>query len=230
MKKTVFSVIILMMTMSVFSQNLQVHYDMGKDHNFVTTTFEMFKPDAYGNTFAFVDMDYSSNGGKGVTLAYWEIARVFKTAKMPIGIQVEYNGGMVRGEVANTPWAANINSAWLAGVDYSVNAPDFSKGFSIKALYKNIVDKHDASFQLTGVWYVHFLDRKMTFNGFMDFWKEDNMFFDGSKTEFVFVSQPQIWYNITKNLSAGSEVEIGNNFGGEKGWKVNPTLGVKWTF
>ncbi len=225
MKKTVFSIVTLMMTMGLFAQNLQVHYDMGKDRGYMTTTFEMFKPDAYGNTFAFIDMDYNSNDAKGVTLAYWEIARVFKTAKMPIGVQVEYNGGMVRGK----EFAAGINSAWLAGIDYSVNAPDFSKGFSIKALYKNIVNKHDASFQLTGVWYVHFLDRKLTFNGFMDFWKEDNVFFDGSKTKFVFLSEPQIWYNFTKNLSVGGEVEIGNNFV-QKGFKVNPTLGVKWNF
>lgn len=227
MKKSVFSIVIFMMTIGAFSQNLQVHYDMGKGNNYVTTTFEMFKPDAYGNTFAFVDMDYNSNGAKGVTLAYWEIARVFKTAKMPVGVQVEYNGGMFR---TGGTFHKEIESAWLAGIDYSMNAPDYSKGFSIKALFKHIVNKHDASFQLTGVWYMHLLDGQFTFNGFMDFWKEDNMFLDGSKTKFVFVSQPQIWYNITKHLSAGSEVEIGNNFGGVKGWKVNPTIAVKYNF
>ncbi len=225
MKKT-FLILVLISTIGAFSQNLQVHYDMGKGHNFVTTTFEMFKPDAYGNTFAFVDMDYNSGNAKGVTLAYWEIARVFKTAKMPIGIHVEYNGGMFRTDTFNS----EINSAFLTGVDYSWNAPDFSKGFSVKALYKYIKDKHNASFQLTGVWYLHLLDRKLTFNGFMDFWREDNIFLNGDKTKFVFVSQPQIWYNFTKNFSAGSEIEIGNNFGGEKGFKINPTIGVKYTF
>ncbi len=216
MKKSVFSIVIFMMTIGAFSQNLQVHYDMGKGNNYVTTTFEMFKPDAYGNTFAFVDMDYNAKDN-GVGFAYWEIARVFKTAKMPVGVQVEYNGGTF------------LNNAWLAGIDYSMNAPDYSKGFSIKALYKHIVNKHNASFQLTGVWYMHLLDGQFTFNGFMDFWKEDNVF-GTEKTNFVFVSQPQIWYNITKHLSAGSEVEIGNNFAGAKGWKVNPTIAVKYNF
>lgn len=212
-------------TSIMYAQNLQVHYDLGKDRKYITTTLEMFKPDAYGNTFFFVDMDYDSNNAKGITLAYWEIARVFKTQKMPIGIHVEYNGGMVRGK----DFAAAINSAWLAGVDYSVNAPDFSKGFSIKALYKNIVDKHDASFQLTGVWYLHFLDKKMTFNGFMDFWKEDSVF-EKNTTKFIFISEPQIWYHLNKYFSIGGEVEIANNFGGVEGFAVNPTLGMKWNF
>ncbi len=225
MKKVFLFLVVSCIAGFVMAQNVQLHYDFGKNHNFITTTFEMFKPDAYGNTFIFVDMDYAANDAKGVTMAYWEIARVFKTEKMPFGVQVEYDGGMVRGK----NWAANINSAWLAGVDYSWNAADFSKGFSIKALYKYIKDKHNASFQLTGVWYLHFLDRKLSFTGFADFWREDNVF-GTEKTDFVFLTQPQLWYNITKHFSAGSEIEIANNFAGEEGWKVNPSVAVKYNF
>ncbi len=216
MKKKFLALVLFIGTLGAFSQNLQVHYDMGKDHKFVTTTFEMFKPDAYGNTFTFIDMDYNSQTG-GVGFAYWEIARVFKTNKMPIGVHVEYNGGTY------------VNNAWLTGVDYSWNNSDFSKGFSVKALYKYIKHKHDATFQLTGVWYANYFNRKLTFNGFMDFWGEDNTF-GTDKTKFVFISQPQLWYNFTKNFSAGGEVEFANNFAGKKGWQVNPTLGVKYTF
>ncbi len=232
MKKVMMAAILCCFAGVLFAQNVQLHYDFGKDHNFLTTTFEMFKPDAYGNTFAFVDFDYSSNDAKGVTMAYWEIARVFKTEKMPVGVQVEYNGGMVRGEIPNADganWVANINSAWLAGVDYSWNAVDFSKGFSLKALYKYIEDKHNASFQLTGVWYLHFLDKKASFTGFADFWRED--FTWGDKTsKFVFLTQPQIWYNITKNFSVGSEIEIAKNFSGKEDWQVNPSVALKYNF
>jgi len=56
----------------------------------------MFKPDKFGNTFFFIDMDYYSGGSKGMTLTYWEIARVLKTDKMPFGIQVEFNAGFGR--------------------------------------------------------------------------------------------------------------------------------------
>lgn len=104
----------------------------------------------------------------------------------------------------------------------------------MQTLFKYITDKEDASFQITGVWYMHFLDGMLTFSGFADLWKEDNVVFDDngntSNAKFVFLTEPQIWYNTTKNLSLGGEIEISSNFGGNKGFMVNPTLAVKWQF
>ena len=61
------------------AQNVQLHYDLGhslcKDLNSrtsVTTTVEMFKPDKWGSTFMFTDIDCKSDGVMG---AYWEIAQ-----------------------------------------------------------------------------------------------------------------------------------------------------------
>ena len=67
--------------------------------------------------------------------------------------------------------------------------------------------------------------------GFADFWREDWDFdFDGvTDTEFIFLTEPQIWYNINKSFSVGSEIEMSNNFANVKGFQVNPTLGIKWT-
>ncbi len=225
-------------TFNAFSQNIQLHYDFHKDRNYLTSTIEMFKPDKLGNTFFFVDMNYGMNSWNdkqdpGVNLAYWEIARVIKPASFPIGFHAEFDGGLGRFNIDTVDFGYRINEAWLAGVDYSWNAKDFSKGFSVKALYKYIEDKHDATFQLTGVWYAHFLNKRITFNGFFDFWKEDNVFkVDGKeeKREFVFLSEPQIWYNVTKNFSAGAEVELGYNFAAQEGFHAYPTLGVKWQF
>ena len=39
------------------AQNLQLHYDLGR--GCATTTAEMFRPDAAGSTFFFIDLDYS---------------------------------------------------------------------------------------------------------------------------------------------------------------------------
>ncbi|NOQ24141.1 MAG: DUF5020 family protein [Bacteroidales bacterium] len=220
MKKLLF-IAFIFSSINSFAQNVQLHYDFAEDRQFFTTTLEMFKPDKLGNTFFFVDMDYDDNGVVG---AYWEIARVFKTEKMPIGIHAEFNSGTVGG--------FPINSAFLAGIDYSINASDFSKGVSFKALYKTIRDKHNASFQFTTVWYVNFWNNKMTFSGFADFWKEDSDFdFDGNvDANYIFLSEPQIWYNIHKNFSAGAELELTNNFGLQEGFKARPTAAVKWIF
>lgn len=227
---TVLGLFIIFSSASVLAQNIQLHYDFGENRKHATSTIEMFNPDKLGNTFFFVDMDYNANDIEGVSLSYFELARVFKTDKMPVGVHVEYNGGFGQFKAGNDQMSYNINDAWLAGIDYSMNASDFSKGLTLKALYKNIRNKHDATFQLTAVWYVHFLDRKFTFSGFADFWKEDSDFdYDGTvDADFIFIAEPQIWYNINKQFSVGSEIELTNNFAGQEGFVVNPTLAIKW--
>jgi hypothetical protein len=237
MKKLVLILFVSLLTLGTFAQNLQTHYDFGKDRKYVTTTVEMFRPDKTGNTFFFIDFDYGSNGVKNSpSLAYFEIARCFKLGKTPFSWHVEYNGGLFR----PAPTAgASISNAWLTGVDYSWNAKDFSKGFSLKALYKNIANTTDGkpnNFQLTAVWYLDFAKGKLRFDGFADFWREGHTVSnDGFKTnfqekKFIFLTEPQLWYNATKKFAIGSEVEISSDFAGHDGFMVNPTAAVKYTF
>ena len=121
--------------------------------------------------------------------------------------------------------AYQINDAWLAGVDYSWNAKDFSKGFSLKALYKRIRGNYSKSFQTTAVWYAHFWDKRITFSGFADFWREKTNY-----GKFVFLSEPQIWFNLTDKFSVGTEIELSQDFGGMEGFQVKPTAALKWNF
>lgn len=227
-KNSVLFLILLLLPLSVMAQNLQVHYDLGKDRNYVTTTLEMFKPDKWGNTFFFVDLDYNMGKENHPSLAYMEIARVLKFWKCPIGLQVEYNGGLGTFPMGNSFGAFPINNAYLVGLDYGINNADFSKTFNIKALYKHIAGKQESA-QLTAVWGLHFMKRKLSFTGFADFWLEDNNF-NGSTTSTVFLTEPQLWYNFNEHLSAGGEVEVATNFAGTDGLKVCPTLAVKWNF
>ena len=232
MRKVIFALFVFV-TLSSQAQNLQVMYDFGSGRQNVTSTLEMFKPDKWGNTFFFVDMEFNGNDGQP-SLAYMEIARCLKFWDGPISAHVEYNGGLLLAGVAGFP----INNAYLAGVDYGWNSKDFTKFLNLKLLYKNIQGKNDASFQITGVWNLNFLDNKLTVSGFADFWREDNTnFTDASanaiiptSTEFVFMSEPQFWYNLTENLSLGGEIELGVNFGAVDGLKVCPALGAKWNF
>ena len=68
--------------------------------------------------------------------------------------------------------------------------------------------------------------------GFADFWHEDMDFdFDGNTdTKYIFLAEPQVWYNFNKHFSLGSEIELANNFGTVKGFRVSPTLGIKYEF
>ena len=98
--KRFFSLAILLMAAfgSAMAQDVQVHYDLGhslyKDLSSrmsVTTTVEMFKPDTWGSTFMFTDIDYKRDGAIG---AYWEISREFNLSKnKQWAAHVEYNGG-----------------------------------------------------------------------------------------------------------------------------------------
>lgn len=225
MKKFV-SALFLLAALSTQAQNLQLHYDLGKGREYVTTTFEMFKGDKWGNTFMFVDLDYNYGDKNSPSLGYTEIARCLNFWGGPLSAQIEYNGGVGAYPGGSFP----INNAWLAGVDYFMHNADFSQTYNLKVLAKNIVGKNYTP-QFTGVWGIQLLDKKITFSGFADLWWEKNTYeYVTNDTHAIFLTEPQLWYNITPNLSAGTEVEIATNFGGAKGLKVCPTLAAKWNF
>jgi len=226
-----------------FGQNVQLHYDFGSliyqggakalpTRPKLTTTVEMFRPDSWGSTFFFIDMNYGAvpdNSLGGVLGSYWEISRELKFWKAPISLHVEYNGGM-----DFVPSGTIYNDAWLGGLTYSFGSKDFTKTFSISAMYKAIPrNESPHNFQVTGVWNVLFCHGAFLFSGFIDFWREVRSW---QGTQFILLSEPQIWYNFNSikgmekvNLSIGSEVEISNNFVG-KGFYAIPTAAVKWTF
>lgn len=223
--------LMVFMASDAVGQNLQLHYDF--DRRSVTSTVEMFRADGSGSTFFFVDLDYSPK----VTGAYWEIARelcFWKESKASwLSIHVEYNGGL------NTQ-AGSFNNAFLGGLTYSGHSEDWSKTWSLSAMYKLIPgtvtaagDKQDHNFQITGVWNLDFFDHWISFNGFADYWREARAW---QGTKFIFLAEPQLWVNLNKvrgwdkvNLSLGTEVELSNNFV-RKGFCVMPTLAAKWNF
>ena len=235
MKKTarLMALIAAMLCLPVASkaQNLPVLYDTNREC--ITTTLEKFTPDAWGSTFFFVDMDYSP---KAVG-AYTEIAREFcfwqDSEWNWLSVHAEFNGGL------NTA-VGSFNNSWLLGLTYSGHSEDFSKTWSVTASYKAIpgtvglnLKKQPHNFQLTGVWGISFADGWCSFSGFADIWREARIW---QGTDFIFISEPQLWVNLNKingwdkiNLAVGGEVELSNNFV-DKGFRVMPALGAKWTF
>lgn len=229
---TIFTAVILLLGVQKSNaQNIQVLYDTERDC--VTSTVEMFRPDNYGSTFFFVDMDYTPK----VQGAYWEISRelcFWQNSKYSwLSLHLEFDGGL-------NNVAGSFNNAWLTGLTYSGHSKDFSKTWSVSAMYKFIPDTKDAAgksqehnFQITGVWGINFANGWCTFSGFADFWREMRPW---QGTEFIWMSEPQFWVNLNKikgwediNLSIGGEVELSQNFV-EKGFRAMPAIGAKWTF
>ncbi len=234
MKKILIVLAFAAIAVTTNAQNIQLHYDLGEGREFFTTTVEMFKPDSWGSTFFFIDMDYSAetrNIDNGISLAYWEIARAFKwNETQTIMPRVEFNGGILKLTGDNSPFIP-IENVWIAGIERTWASADFSKIFTLQTNYKYIQAKENASFQLTGVWVIQMLENKLTFTGFTDFWRERmDWDLDGiSDTNFRFLAEPQLWYNFNKNFALGTEIELSSNFIA-KGFEVMPTIGAKVTF
>ena len=235
--KKVFTLLMLACTMSVSAQNIQLHYDFGRniysneeaDRQKVTATLEQFKADDWGSWYYFFDVDLTSKTTRSI---YTEISREINLGKnLPLAAHVEYDGGLWHAPAIGN---GSYQQAGLAGIAYNGHNADFSKTWSVQALYKQFFKSYEgthsyASFQLTGVWGLNFLDNKMTFSGFIDFWRGEKANNHGC---LVILSEPQLWYNVNKHFSVGTEVEFSNNFivnyYNDKTFFVNPTLGVKW--
>jgi hypothetical protein len=213
------TILILILNAFVFAQNLQLHYEASGDREYLVSTLEMFKPDEYGSTFWFVDMEYAAPGVRSVSLSYWEIARAFTLPVKNLSATIQYNDG-----VANF---GALNQTWLVGLNYYLDLGFVALPFDV--LYRAAQGADSPDFQLTATWFVPLLDGKIEFSGFVDFWSQDE--FGADSKEYVLLSEPQIWYNATPHLSLGSEVEISNNFVfGADGIQALPTLGLRWTF
>lgn len=233
-------------TVAAPAQNVQLHYDLGHslyndlgNRPSVTTTVEMFKPDTWGSTYLFTDIDYQRDGVAG---AYWEIAREFNVTKNnQWAFHVEYNGGLNSDE--DTWNATRFQHAVLAGGAWNWHSADFSRTFFVQALWKYYFkNRHYGArpfngFQLTEVWGIQFAKGFCTFSGFCDLWYDPS-----ANGKWIVISEPQFWWNLNKfkgwekiNLSVGTEWELSNNFvwndkGEHNRFYFIPTIAAKWTF
>ena len=226
--------------------NIQVFYDFGSDRKHVTTTIEGFYNDNWGNTFFFVDHDFNHKantpaGTKAPTGTYMEVARCLNfwqgTKLGGLSLHLEYNGGVYKNY--------HINHSVLAGLDYFLHSSDFRNTFNFKVLYKKIAGtKSQVPMQFTFVWGMQDLFglKGLRFSGFADFWWEDHVLYTDHKgpivggfSRVVFLSEPQIWYNVgqhfgVNNFNIGGEVELSYDFGTAKGFWARPCIGAKWVF
>lgn len=221
------------------AQNIQIHYDFGRplysaeesSRQNITITYEGFKADGIGSWYYFIDADIDREGVLG---AYTELSREFNIGKKGFAAHVEYDGGLNRG--------GSFQSAGLAGIAWNGHNEDFSTTYSVQLMYKQFFGQRAsklgvgargyASAQLTGVWSTRFANDKLTFAGFIDFWRGQR--WDNNHGCLVVLTEPQLWYNVSKHVSFGTEVEVSSNFinciKDNKTFFINPTLAFKYNF
>ncbi len=245
MKRILTSICFAFTILCIYAQNVQLHYDMGHLNSdisgrpSVTTTVETYKPDKWGNTFLFVDLDYYHDGVAG---AYWEISREMNlSSNKQWAAHVEYDGGLSSNQSNNI--SIRFQHSFLAGPAWNWASADFSRTFSVQALYKyyfkgqNPWNRPFSSFQATCVWGVNTANRMFTFSGFFDCWYDRSV-----RGNWITITEPQFWLNLNAfrglddlHLSLGTEVEISNNFifdnqGRNDKFYAIPTIAMKWTF
>ena len=212
--------------------NLQTFYDFGKDRQYVTTTFEMFKGDEYGDTFFFIDHYYAQQGQRdkdafsAINGSYFEIERGINfwqdSDLKDFSALIEYDG---------STWGTGI---LCVGAKYFFHSDDYNNTFTAALLY----DAHfgglepDVPIKFSGVWGFNnlFGAEGLTFKGFIDIWGNKSVFGLNDETNVSVLSEPQLWYAVGEHLNLGGEVELSYNFAGNKGFMCNPCLGVKWNF
>lgn len=225
---------------AVHAQNLQLHFDprhslYGDDvspSNYLTATFEMFKADRWGSTFMFADFDFNHDK-KNPGLVYAKIAREFKLGDFPLFPHIEYNGGL--GLRRGSDAGFSIPASYMAGFGYPFQLGEFYMNTYV--VYKlNAFQEVSNDVQWTVTWNASLAGGKLSLGGFADLWTEDKSFTEGSDAggkKMVFLSEPQIWYNVTSNFSFGSEIELSYNFVNkftESKFYAIPTLATKWNF
>ncbi len=242
--RSTFVALLMATSFCASAQNIQLHYDLGHSLSknlsgrpSVTTTVEMFKPDRWGSTFLFTDIDYYADGVAG---AYWEVAREFNIAKGgPFAAHIEYNGGTT--SIEHTATAARFQHALLAGGAYNWTSADFQHNLSLQAMYRYTFKGQNRGafngFQATAVWGTTFAKGMLTFSGYVDVWYDPDV-----SVRLITMSEPQLWFNFSAlkgmkdvHLSVGTEVEVSNNFviddlGRQNRFYAIPTAAVKWTF
>ena len=216
--------------------NVQTFYDFGNGRQYITTTFEMFKGDEFGDTFFFIDHYYATAAQRGQGLAsaingsYFEIERGINfwqdSSLKDLSGHIEYDG---------SSWGAGL---LCIGAKYFFHSADFSKTFTAALMY----DQHigvgaaDIPIKFSGVWGLNDLFglKGLIFKGFIDIWGNNSVFADGDIAKFSILTEPQLWFNLGKtfanHLDIGTEIELSYNFAGNKGFMCNPCAGIRWTF
>jgi len=190
------------------SLNLQLHYDIRRDHPTVTQEFLAF--DRYGYTFFFIDLyfDHYHKSG-GLSDVYFEIMRYFRIKsckQLDLNVTLQYNDG-----------SEPVKQVWLAGMNLgNINFGGFqiSTEFLLKKEYQLGIN-----WQYTLVWYGEFLNHKLVINGYMDYWINDISDPDWpaddpeiATTRYSFQTQPQFSFKINSHWKIGTEVQISHGF------------------
>lgn len=228
-KKALIVFVLIATITDIYAQQLELHYDTRHslygsqvaERNYLTGTFEIFKPDTFGSTFVLFDFNFDNTQGN-LGMIYTEMARDFRIGQLPIMPHIEFNGGLGNGYL--------INNAFLFGGSYNIFCGAWVCNTYL--VYKmHLFERISHDLQWTFIWSRDMLGGKLSFSGFLDIWTEnaDRITAKQGK-KLILMSEPQLWYNISSSFGVGSELRLTYNFLNEKRWYAIPTVALRYRF
>jgi hypothetical protein len=243
--------IILCLITPLLAQNLQVHYQLRGDKQYISTTLEQFTGDKLGLTYWFISADYTSLSGENnvlngnMTSIYGEFYRFFnipKTGGFMAGIQ--YADGfmiypnyllstVIEGDPLNT-LGLSYGRYWMVGLAYNV---PIGKMHVLTSIWAKKKQGYDYDWQLTLAWGHNFWEDRLTFNGFFDVWGERESVDEDNPSSInpykvVLLTEPQLYYNFNSHLAVGVRTQISYNFeyGYDGQFRFAPSVAARWNF
>ncbi|HPG41156.1 MAG TPA: DUF5020 family protein [bacterium] len=237
--KYCFWIALLLITTSVFAQNLQLHNDfrhsIDPDNNsrdYTTLSFETFRLESYGSMFMKMDVDFKGAHNNPGNL-FTQISHTFKFWDFPAFLHLEYSGGL--GVDSKSGYGYAIDNAYMVGAAYPFQLGNAWWSTYLVYRYNNFTQgSHDLQYSL--YWGQNFLRNKISLLGHLVLWTENKDHGDPwtagqTGKKLLFLSEPQIWYNINKLLAIGTEIKLFYHvYSYSDGWLVYPTLAIKYNY
>ncbi len=216
-----FVVTAVIISIPAISQSLQLQYDMRHTidnkqnaRNYVSLYFEYFKNQDSGKgvikpgSFLFKSQaDFAGQHGN-INNFYMQVSQTVRMWKPKIFINLQYSGGL--GVTEPKEYSYYITNTYSIGIAYPFR---WGNAWLSSVLnYKYVSYKKPSNdFLYTLYWWRGWWNYKVECSGDFSLWTEnrnhgDDITKDLVGKAFYFFAEPQISYNISKNLSAGSKV------------------------
>ena len=232
---------LLLLTITAFSQNLQLHYDIRhiiephlNPSNFPTFSFEYFKNiDTINKGSFLLKMQADLNGkNNNVGQVYTQISQSIKFWKPKVFLSYNYTGGL--GITAGYSGYYLANSYGI-GISYPFQWS--GAWFSANLIFRyEAFDRPSYDPQLTLYFGKGFFNYRIFIGGSLVFWTENrNQGNDFTKDligkKFAFFGDPQIWFKLKNEFSVGSRINVYYHLlTADNSIQIYPTIGVKYQF
>ncbi len=215
--------IILLFTLNACPQSLQLHYDLrhtvdpaNNPKNFPTLYFEYFKTPDSGKSFVkfgsfLFKSEADMTGDKGNTGKYYmQVSQDFRFWQPKIFLSLQYSGGL--GVTDPAQYSYYIANTYDIGISYPFK---WASAYMSSVLdFKYVAyNKPSRDFLYTLYFYKGLWSYKAEFQGDFSLWTENknhgNAVTEGlTGKRFFFFAEPQFWYNVSKNFSAGTKLNM----------------------